>query len=143
MRTNDRNIRVLAVYTMLLNADKTISVKAIKNRIEKDYNIKTSIKTIYYDIEAIRLFADLEHIHGKGYRIKKTAIKPGDIVYIVCNVDNKTVIEESAVEEVSTKRIWTDEVDYDLEEIGKSIFLSRELAEKALAERKELDNDTY
>lgn len=55
MRTNDRNIRVLAVYTMLLNADSLISVKAIKNRIEKDYNIKTSIKTIYYDIETIRL----------------------------------------------------------------------------------------
>ena len=67
-------------------------------------------------------------------------VKVGDVVYIVCCVDNKTVIEESAVEEVSTKRIWTGEVDYDLEQIGKSIFLSRELAEQALAERKELDN---
>ncbi|MGN0610071.1 MAG: hypothetical protein ACI4J6_12750 [Oscillospiraceae bacterium] len=62
-------------------------------------------------------------------------VKVGDVVYIVCNVDNKTVIEEASVEEVSTKRIWTDEVDYDLEEIGKTVFLSREEAEKALAER--------
>ena len=62
-------------------------------------------------------------------------VKVGDVVYIVCNVDNKTVIEESAVEEVSTKRIWTDEVDYGLEEIGTSIFMTRESAEKALAER--------
>ena len=62
-------------------------------------------------------------------------VKVGDVVYIVCNVDNETVIEESAVEEVSTKRIWTDEVDYDLEEIGTSIFMTRESAEKALTER--------
>ena len=70
MRTNDRNIRVLAVYTMLLNADKTISVKAIKNRIEKDYNIKTSIKTIYYDIEAISLLHKLS-IHTENTESKK------------------------------------------------------------------------
>lgn len=62
-------------------------------------------------------------------------VKVGDVVYIVCNVDNKTVIEESAVEEVSTYRIWTDEVYYDLDDIGTSIFLTRESAEKALAER--------
>lgn len=62
-------------------------------------------------------------------------VKVGDVVYIVCNVDNKTVIEESAVEEVSTYRIWTDEVYYDLDDIGTSIFMTRESAEKALAER--------
>lgn len=62
-------------------------------------------------------------------------VKVGDIVYIVCNVDNKTVIEEAAVEEVSTYRIWTDEVYYDFDDIGTRIFLTRELAEKALAER--------
>ena len=143
MRTNDRNIRVLAVYTMLLNADKTISVKAIKNRIEKDYNIKTSIKTIYYDIETIRLFADLEHIHGKGYRIKKTAVKPGDTVYcIYYSDDNKRYqIDELEALEVSNLRIWLDGFDEKISEFGKSLFLSREEAEKALAERKELDND--
>ena len=136
MRTNDRNIRVLAVYTMLLNADKTISVKAIKNRIEKDYNIKTSIKTIYYDIEAIRLFADLEHIHGKGYRIKKTAVKPGDTVYcIYYSDDNKRYqIDELEALEVSNRRIWLDGFYEEISEFGKSLFLSREEAEKALAE---------
>ena len=143
MRTNDRNIRVLAVYTMLLNADKTISVKAIKNRIEKDYNIKTSIKTIYYDIETIRLFADLEHIHGKGYRIKKTAVKPGDTVYcIYYSDDNKRYqIDELEALEVSNLRIWLDGFDEKISEFGKSLFLSREEAEKALAERKELDDE--
>ena len=143
MRTNDRNIRVLAVYTMLLNADKTISVKAIKNRIEKDYNIKTSIKTIYYDIETIRLFADLEHIHGKGYRIKKTAVKPGDTVYcIYYSDDNKRYqIDELEALEVSNRRIWLDGFYEKISEFGKSLFLSREEAEKALAERKELDNE--
>ena len=137
MRTNDRNIRVLAVYTMLLNAEKTISVKAIKNRIEKDYNIKTSIKTIYYDIETIRLFADLEHIHGKGYRIKKTAVKPGDTVYcIYYSDDNKRYqIDELEALEVSNLRIWLDGFDEKISEFGKSLFLSREEAEKALAER--------
>ena len=136
MRTNDRNIRVLAVYTMLLNADKTISVKSIKNRIEKDYNIKTSIKTIYYDIETIRLFADLEHIHGKGYRIKKTAVKPGDTVYcIYYSDDNKRYqIDELEALEVSNLRIWLDGFDEKISEFGKSLFLSREEAEKALAE---------
>ena len=136
MRTNDRNIRVLAVYTMLLNADKTISVKAIKNRIEKDYNIKTSIKTIYYDIETIRLFADLEHIHGKGYRIKKTAVKPGDTVYcIYYSDDNKRYqIDELEALEVSNRRIWLDGFYEKISEFGKSLFLSREEAEKALAE---------
>ena len=139
MRTNDRNIRVLAVYTMLLNADKTISVKAIKNRIEKDYNIKTSIKTIYYDIETIRLFADLEHIHGKGYRIKKTDVKPGDTVYcIYYSDDNKRYqIDELEALEVSNLRIWLDGFDEKISEFGKSLFLSREEAEKALAERKQ------
>ena len=137
MRTNDRNIRVLAVYTMLLNADKTISVKAIKNRIEKDYNIKTSIKTIYYDIETIRLFADLEHIHGKGYRIKKTAVKPGDTVYcIYYSDDNKRYqIDELEALEVSNRRIWLDGFYEKISEFGKSLFLRREEAEKALAER--------
>ena len=136
MRTNDRNIRVLAVYTMLLNADSLISVKAIKNRIEKDYNIKTSIKTIYYDIETIRLFADLEHIHGKGYRIKKTAVKPGDTVYcIYYSDDNKRYqIDELEALEVSNLRIWFDEFNEEISEFGKSLFLSREEAEKALAE---------
>ena len=136
MRTNDRNIRVLAVYTMLLNADSLISVKAIKNRIEKDYNIKTSIKTIYYDIETIRLFADLEHIHGKGYRIKKTAVKPGDTVYcIYYSDDNKRYqIDELEALEVSNLRIWLDGFDEKISEFGKSLFLSREEAEKALAE---------
>ena len=143
MRTNDRNIRVLAVYTMLLNADKTISVKAIKNRIEKDYNIKTSIKTIYYDIETIRLFADLEHIHGKGYRIKKTAVKPGDTVYcIYYSDDNKRYqIDELEALEVSNRRIWLDGFYEKISEFGKSLFLSREEAEKALTERKELDDE--
>lgn len=139
MRTNDRNIRVLAVYTMLLNADSLISVKAIKNRIEKDYNIKTSIKTIYYDIETIRLFADLEHIHGKGYRIKKTAVKPGDTVYcIYYSDDNKRYqIDELEALEVSNRRIWLDGFYEKISEFGKSLFLSREEAEKALAERKQ------
>ena len=143
MRTNDRNMRVLAVYTMLLNADKTISVKAIKNRIEKDYNIKTSIKTIYYDIETIRLFADLEHIHGKGYRIKKTDVKPGDTVYcIYYSDDNKRYqIDELEALEVSNRRIWLDGFYEKISEFGKSLFLSREEAEKALAERKELDDE--
>ena len=143
MRTNDRNIRVLAVYTMLLNADKTISVKAIKNRIERDYNIKTSIKTIYYDIETIGLFADLEHIHGKGYRIKKTAVKPGDTVYcIYYSDDNKRYqIDELEALEVSNRRIWLDGFYEKISEFGKSLFLSREEAEKALAERKELDDE--
>ena len=143
MRTNDRNIRVLAVYTMLLNADSLISVKAIKNRIEKDYNIKTSIKTIYYDIEAIRLFADLEHIHGKGYRIKKTAVKPGDTVYcIYYSDDNKRYqIDELEALEVSNRRIWLDGFYEKISEFGKSLFLTREEAEKALAERKELDDE--
>ena len=143
MRTNDRNIRVLAVYTMLLNADSLISVKAIKNRIERDYNIKTSIKTIYYDIETIGLFADLEHIHGKGYRIKKTAVKPGDTVYcIYYSDDNKRYqIDELEALEVSNRRIWLDGFYEKISEFGKSLFLSREEAEKALAERKELDDE--
>ena len=136
MRTNDRNIRVLAVYTMLLNAEKTISVKAIKNRIEKDYNIKTSIKTIYYDIETIRLYADLEHIHGKGYRIKKTAVKPGDTVYCIYYSDDskRYQIDELEALEVSNRRIWLDGFYEKISEFGKSLFLSREEAEKALAE---------
>ena len=143
MRTNDRNIRVLAVYTMLLNADSLISVKAIKNRIEKDYNIKTSIKTIYYDIETIGLFADLEHIHGKGYRIKKTDVKPGDTVYcIYYSDDNKRYqIDELEALEVSNRRIWLDGFYEKISAFGKSLFLTREEAEKALAERKELDDE--
>ena len=139
LRTDDSRIRTLAVYTILKNADKAMGLDEIRRIIKEKYNIDACRKAVMYDCHVIELFDDIRYSYKRGergYKIFKTpSIKVGDVVYIVCNVDNKIVIEEASVEEVSTKRIWTDEVDYDLEEIGKTVFLSREEAEKSLAER--------
>lgn len=143
MRTNDHSIRVLAVYTMLLNADKTISINLIRKKLEKDYNIKTTNATIYSDIEAIGLFADVEHKSRKGFYVKKTSVKPGDTVYCIYYSDDSKRYQIDVLEalEVSNRRIWLDGFYEKISEFGKSLFLTREEAEKALAERKELDND--
>lgn len=142
MRNNDHSIRVLAIYTMLLNANKTISVNMMRKNLEKKYNIKTTNATIYSDIDAISLFADVDHTSRKGYKIKETVAKPGDIVYcIYYSDDNKQYqIDELEALEVSNRRIWLDEFDEKISEFGKSLFLSREEAEKMAAKLNEGSN---
>ena len=69
--------------------------------------------------------------------------KVGDVAYIIINESEKfggSYVEEEKIVEVSTAgRIWTDKCYYDDDDIGKTVFLSREEAEKKLKER---ENET-
>lgn len=75
-----------------------------------------------------------EHFR-EAAKMLEVPVNVGDTVYIVCTLDGLAIIDEVTIEEVSTQRIWTDEVYYDYDDIGKTVFLTREEAEKALAER--------
>lgn len=57
-------------------------------------------------------------------------VKVGDKVYTYLS-ELRLFIEEHEVLEVSTQRIWIDSNWYDYDDIGKTVFLSREEAETA------------
>ena len=72
--------------------------------------------------------------------------KVGDAVYFVDKYEDGTFMEESRVTEVCSKGLFTsasftpkdDMGNFEsYEEIGKTVFLTREEAEKALAEMRE------
>lgn len=116
-RTNDHRIRILAVYTMLKNtsADKPITAKKILGELDKQYHIKAALTTIYVDVDAIRLFANIRSQSGKGFWIEQgnaPTIKGGDKFYYVYFSDDKKryKIDRHVAEEVSDKRVWTDNV---------------------------------
>jgi len=59
--------------------------------------------------------------------------KVGDTVYtIYSDDDNGDFIEEPVVVEVSTHRIWIENYFFDYDDIGNTVFLTREQAEQAL-----------
>ena len=61
-------------------------------------------------------------------------VKKGDILYDVCPPDEvmdvPAVICEEEVLEVSDSRVWVDGAYMDHDEIGRSVFLSREAAQE-------------
>lgn len=63
--------------------------------------------------------------------------KVGDTVYFVYSNENGYLFEEAVVTEVSTERIWISDRRYyfNYDDIGKTVFLTPEEAEKALEER--------
>lgn len=147
MRTNDHRIRILAVYTMLksTSADKPITAKKILEELDKQYHIKAALTTIYVDIDAIRLFADVRSQSGKGFWIEQgnaPTIKSGDkFYYAYFNDDKKRYeIDKFIAEEVSDKRVWVDNgfCEIDINEFGKFAFLDYEKAEKTA---KRLNNE--
>lgn len=143
MRTNDHRIRILAVYTMLkkTGAGNHIAAKEIIAELDKQYHIKAALATIYVDVDAIRLFANIRSQSGKGFWIEQgnaLTIKSGDTFYYVYFSDDKKryEIDELVAEEVSDKRVWTDNgfCEIDINEFGKFAFLDYEKAKEA-AER--------
>ena len=142
MRTNDHRIRILAVYTMLKNTstDKPITAKKILGELDKQYHIKAALTTIYVDVDAIRLFADVRSQSGKGFWIERNAptIKSGDTFYYVYFSGDKKryEVDELVAEEVSDKRVWTDNgyCEIGVDEFGKFAFLDYEKARET-AER--------
>lgn len=61
MSSHDTQIRVLAVYNMLINADKALTLKEITDKLNRDYNI-----------DAINLFENVKYVAKvRGYLIKK------------------------------------------------------------------------
>ena len=140
MRTNDHRIRILAVYAILknTNADKPITAKKILAELDKQYHIKAVLATIYVDVDAIRLFADVRSQSGKGFWIEQGTIKSGDTFYYVyfSNDKKRYEVDKIVAEEVSDKRVWTDNgcCEIGINEFGKFAFLDYEKAKEA-AER--------
>ncbi|MEE0982184.1 MAG: hypothetical protein U0K91_10895 [Acutalibacteraceae bacterium] len=62
--------------------------------------------------------------------------KVGDILYSIWEDDNGVLqIDETEIEDVSTRKIWVNGGGFDIDCLGKSDFLSREDAEKEIARR--------
>lgn len=62
--------------------------------------------------------------------------KVGDILYSIWQDDDGNLqIDETEVLDVSVKMIWIEGGGFSVDSIGKSDFLSREEAEKEIAER--------
>lgn len=141
MRTNDHRIRILAVYTMLkkTSAGNPIAAKEIIAELDKQYHIKAALATIYVDVDAIRLFADVRSQSGKGFWIEQgnaPTIKSGDTFYYVYfNDDRKRYdIDELVAEEVSDKRVWVDNglCEIGINEFGKFAFIDYQKAKEAV-----------
>lgn len=91
-----------------------------------------------------RIEEDQECKHFKDDSlIVELPCKVGTVAYIIINESEKfggSYIKEEKIVEVSTAgRIWTDSCYYDDDDIGKTVFLSHEEAEKKL---KECENET-
>lgn len=67
-------------------------------------------------------------------RLLKLPCAVGDTVYTIYSDEDDSFIEEPKVEEVSTHRIWIDSMYFDYDDIGRTVFLTREQAEAALKE---------
>ena len=64
--------------------------------------------------------------------------KVGDTVYSIWEDDDGNLqIDEAEIVDVSIHKIWVNGGDFDVNCLGKSDFLSREEAEKALKEREQ------
>lgn len=140
VRNNERSIRVLAVYAILksTSVNKPMTAKEILAELEKEYHIKSCKETLYWDINAIRLFEDIKAKPYKGYWIEYVntpIIKTGDTFYSVYfNDDKKSYeIEELVAEEVSDKRVWTDNglCEIGIDEFGANAFKDHNEADKA------------
>lgn len=140
-RTNDHRIRILAVYTILkkTSAGSPIAAKKIIVELDKQYHIKPALTTIYVDIDAIRLFADVRSQSGKGFWIEQgdvPTIKNGDTFYYVYFSSDKKIyeVDELVAEEVSDKRVWTDNgcCEIGIWEFGKFAFTSYQKAKEAV-----------
>lgn len=73
-------------------------------------------------------------------------MRVGSTVYIPIDKSNRfrygSYIREEKVTEISTAgRIWTDSCYYDVDDFGKTVFLTRDEAERALKEREKNETD--
>lgn len=85
-----------------------------------------------------------EHYKDKSL-IVELPCRVGDTVYILIDESEKfggSYIKEEKVAEISTAgRIWTNDCYYDSDDVGKTIFLSREEAERALESLEESEKN--
>ena len=64
--------------------------------------------------------------------------KVGDTVYMICWDDGiEPFIEEDKIIKVSTQKFWLKYCYFNYDDIGKTVFLTREEAKAALKEDKE------
>ena len=63
-------------------------------------------------------------------------VRVGDTAYTLYWDDEcPPMIEEAEILEVSTQRFWIDSACFDFDDIGQSVFLTEDDAEKAISER--------
>lgn len=73
-----------------------------------------------------------EHLADAG--VIFPPVKVGEPIYVIHKVmPSMSLLEQMTVTEVSNQRIWVDSNCFDYDDIGKTVFLTREKAEKALA----------
>ena len=66
-KINNSFVRVLAVYEILLSANKPLSASQIVMKLEQDYNINAECKAIYGYVRAINMIFPIEYIKNQGY----------------------------------------------------------------------------
>lgn len=78
--------------------------------------------------------------HFRGFtKMIEVPCSIGDTVYSIWEDDEGVLqIDEAEVLDVSAKMIWINGGGFDVNNLGKSDFLSREEAEKAIKERESL-----
>lgn len=63
-------------------------------------------------------------------------VRIGDAAYTLYWDDEcPPMIEEAEILEVSTQRFWIDSACFDFDDIGQSVFLTEDDAEKAISDR--------
>ena len=81
-------------------------------------------------IDSYKTFSDFLAGYLLANGVIVPPVKVGDKVYTHW-MEVKPCVEKHEVLEVSTQRIWIDSNWYDYDDIGKTVFLSREEAETA------------
>ncbi len=68
--------------------------------------------------------------------------KVGDTVYMICWDDGiEPFIEEDKIIKVSTQKFWLKYCYFNYDDIGKTVFLTRDEAERALRESEKIKDD--
>lgn len=88
------------------------------------------LANITAELEKLQEYRDLDN-QGK---LLKLPCAVGDTIYTIYSDEDSSFVEEPKVVEVSTHRVWIDSAYFDYDDFGKTVFLEKEAAEKALKE---------
>ena len=87
--------------------------------------------------KAINKLSEYEDLEEQGL-LQKLPVAKGSSIYPLLYANGKPrYIDELEVAEISDRRIWAGSTCFDYEDIGKTVFLTREQAEQALEKQLE------